>query len=295
MKLILALDGSDDSNQSLDFLKKLPFHEKPAVTIVTALLGYPYPFHRIPEAMLERMREVEMDSARQNFERALAALGSYCSSIEHVVERRHPSKLILDVARERQADLIVMGARGHSAIYRVLLGSSADHIVNHAQCSVLLVRQAEEKAETDSNFRVLVAYDGSAHANIALEQMKSLDWNKDRDFIHVAMMHERPSMLPDDVVHDADMMSSSEDFLRNLCANSGLNCSASHSVKETYHVGSGITSKVDREHFDLLFVGSSSRSELSRIFLGSTSRYLLHHSKCSVWIAREQHWETKPV
>ena len=51
-----------------------------------------------------------------------------------------PAEVILEEARAVEAQLIVMGARGRSAIARLLLGSVADRVIHHAPCSVLVAR-----------------------------------------------------------------------------------------------------------------------------------------------------------
>jgi nucleotide-binding universal stress UspA family protein len=43
-------------------------------------------------------------------------------------------------ASKHRADLIVMGAKGLGAIARFLLGSVSTRVVQHANCSVLVVR-----------------------------------------------------------------------------------------------------------------------------------------------------------
>jgi len=48
---------------------------------------------------------------------------------------------ICDGAHEQQADLVVIGSHGYSGFDR-LLGTTAAKVVNHAQCSVLVVRNA---------------------------------------------------------------------------------------------------------------------------------------------------------
>ncbi len=48
--------------------------------------------------------------------------------------------MIVDQAADYKADVIVLGAIGHSAVFRILLGSTADYVANHASCSVLIAR-----------------------------------------------------------------------------------------------------------------------------------------------------------
>ncbi|MGH2713698.1 MAG: universal stress protein [Thermoleophilaceae bacterium] len=51
-----------------------------------------------------------------------------------------PAKVILDVAQEQNADLIVVGARGLTGFERFLLGSVSSKLSHHAPCSVMIVR-----------------------------------------------------------------------------------------------------------------------------------------------------------
>jgi nucleotide-binding universal stress UspA family protein len=51
-----------------------------------------------------------------------------------------PADAILDVAEERDADLIVVGNKGTSGAKRFLLGSVPNKVSHHAPCSVLIIR-----------------------------------------------------------------------------------------------------------------------------------------------------------
>jgi nucleotide-binding universal stress UspA family protein len=51
-----------------------------------------------------------------------------------------PAEVILDVAKEQDADLIVVGSRGLSGVRRFLLGSVSAKVSEHAPCSVMIVR-----------------------------------------------------------------------------------------------------------------------------------------------------------
>jgi nucleotide-binding universal stress UspA family protein len=68
---------------------------------------------------------------------------SWCHP-ETVVEYGHPAERILDAARERGADLIVLGVRGTSHLLAAthLEGSTAHQVVAGALCPVLTVRGA---------------------------------------------------------------------------------------------------------------------------------------------------------
>jgi nucleotide-binding universal stress UspA family protein len=51
-----------------------------------------------------------------------------------------PWRTICQVAEEQKADLIVIGTHGHTVL-DTLLGTTAARVVNHATCSVLVVRE----------------------------------------------------------------------------------------------------------------------------------------------------------
>jgi len=59
----------------------------------------------------------------------------------HCESRRgHPAKMLLKFAEEGAYDLIVIGHSDHSELWGRLLGDTADRIADHAQCSVLIVK-----------------------------------------------------------------------------------------------------------------------------------------------------------
>jgi len=52
-----------------------------------------------------------------------------------------PRQTLLDVAQSERADLIVVGSHGRSGLAKMMLGSVSSHVVTHAPCSVLVVKQ----------------------------------------------------------------------------------------------------------------------------------------------------------
>lgn len=57
-----------------------------------------------------------------------------------------PGTRICQLARNWDANLIVLGRRGHQGISEVLLGSVSNYVVHHAPCSVLIVQSGERVA-----------------------------------------------------------------------------------------------------------------------------------------------------
>ena len=64
--------------------------------------------------------------------------------VEDVIARGEAASEIVRVARERDADLIVISSHGRTGLGRILFGSTAESVVRHAQCPVLVVKPPQE-------------------------------------------------------------------------------------------------------------------------------------------------------
>ena len=62
-----------------------------------------------------------------------------------LVRHGSPFYEITEAARTLKVDLIVLTTHGHSGLKRVLLGSTAERVVRHAPCPVLVVREHEHE------------------------------------------------------------------------------------------------------------------------------------------------------
>ena len=70
--------------------------------------------------------------------RALAEK-SHVKLLTHVLVG-HPARNVIKLAKDLGADLIIVGASGHSALYDRMIGSRAQKILHHATCPVLVVK-----------------------------------------------------------------------------------------------------------------------------------------------------------
>ena len=89
------------------------------------------------------LQEVEAEVQR-SMEAALARVTAAGLIGECVVLYGVPFQEIVDTAKARQVDLIIMGTHGRTGLLYVLLGSVAEKVVRLAPCSVLVVRQADQ-------------------------------------------------------------------------------------------------------------------------------------------------------
>jgi nucleotide-binding universal stress UspA family protein len=91
---------------------------------------------------LHELNEVRSEEGEEVAQAAVAALDR--SGLETQVLLGEPGVELMLFAEEVGATVVVVGSRGHGAIKRALLGSVSDHLVRHAPCPVLVVRDEVE-------------------------------------------------------------------------------------------------------------------------------------------------------
>ena len=73
-------------------------------------------------------------------ERSRALLHELGTEATLVATDLDPAEALISVARDHRAELIVVGQTGSGYVTRALLGSTAEIVVRHAPCDVLVVR-----------------------------------------------------------------------------------------------------------------------------------------------------------
>ncbi len=136
-KILVGLDGSEGSWKALDAAiheAKLHRAEVWALTV-----------HELPR-FAATVSEVEEEKAQAESFTASIQREALHTALEmnvtlHIdVVEGHPAQMLVSYAKERGFDLIVIGHSGHSGLWGNLLGSTTDKVVDHAHCSVLVVR-----------------------------------------------------------------------------------------------------------------------------------------------------------
>lgn len=121
--LLLATDGSVNSERATRLAAVIAEKCAMDVTIVSAAA----------EAAGEPRRLADEHAVQ-----AATILEAAGLKATRCVRPGKPHEVILDVAREAGAELMVLGRSGHSVVERMLLGSTAQHVAGLAQCAVLI-------------------------------------------------------------------------------------------------------------------------------------------------------------
>lgn len=105
---------------------------------LTLLHAYELPRIDYGEVIQWPVQDLE-DQAQRALDRALAEVKALHPAVDGLVALGDPHTQILDVAKKRGCDLIVMGTHGRKGISRLLLGSVAERVVRFSPIPVLTV------------------------------------------------------------------------------------------------------------------------------------------------------------
>jgi nucleotide-binding universal stress UspA family protein len=137
-KILLAYDGSEGAKLALEKVAEMA--KAAAADLQLLAVG------RIPEyaetvSEVEEAKEQAKGFYAKIMDEAAASLKRQGLSADVRIDFGKPGDVILRVAEELSADLVVLGTNPHSALRRRVLGATVDKVVDHAHCSVLVIRQ----------------------------------------------------------------------------------------------------------------------------------------------------------
>jgi len=145
MKVIIGVDDSPYSKAALEFVRNMSWPADTTVMVVSSVTPpiVPYMTSYSPAENIQLETAVaEMTKSTQRLvsrgEESLRSPGLRTES--HVLEG-DPRETLVDFAKAKHVDLVVVGSHGRSGIEKLLLGSVASHLVSHAPCSVLVVKR----------------------------------------------------------------------------------------------------------------------------------------------------------
>ena len=147
MRILLAVDGSADSDAAIEEVLGRPWPAQSEVRVITAfetpLMVGVEPWAVTP-TYFEQLENAARASAKAIVDGALEKLKTIedkTLTISSDSIQGPPRQVIVEEAERWEADLIIMGSRGLGAWNRLLLGSVSSAVVHHAKCSVEIVRR----------------------------------------------------------------------------------------------------------------------------------------------------------
>ncbi|MFI5227209.1 MAG: universal stress protein, partial [Candidatus Limnocylindrales bacterium] len=283
------------ADRARDLVATLPWPD--GTTIVVVSVVDDVAAFGLPLVIPSEHARAEMDAAiNREVESVLASTARVLDrpgvTIEQRVLHGRAGTAIVEEATALNADLVVVGSRGHSQLASMLLGSTSDEVVDHAPCPVLVVRDSEIG-------EVVLGADGSPGATLA-EAVLS-DWPILRH-LPVSVAAVASTAIPfnagmaaglydvviETYVRDVDASrAEAHDLAERVAARlRRAGVAAVANVLEGEASAELVMFAHARKH-PLVVVGSRGQSGITRLLLGSVARNVLHHATGSVLVVRE--------
>jgi nucleotide-binding universal stress UspA family protein len=283
------VDGSRSSETVIQEAALRPWPDGSSFSIVTVV--DPFFFTRAP---------LLLDEAKEKTKQALV------EQAKPLLETGWPVKadVILDsprhalprIAELHDADLIMLGSHGRGTVGRLLLGSTAQAVLRHADSSVEVVRKPPAEKNYADGMRVIAPTDGSEHAEFALQVISQRPWPGGSEFRIVAspdypgLLGEYPYYVPEQL---AELTSGGRDHAKQSAKNGqkllmagGLRTSQ-EVIESMDSPANAILATAEAWRPDLIVMGSHGRTGFDRLVLGSASETVALYATCSVEVVRK--------
>lgn len=279
--ILVPLDGSDLGEGALVYASALASALGAPIVLLSAWEG------------TERDMQVTFPSMAAEIEqKATSHFGAYLEGVreragadaQSIIRAGEPGDVILDVAREIEARAIVIATHGRSGVGRWLYGSTASHVLRHANVPVLVVgpKALDHPKSAISLKHILVPLDGSALSEAALAPATALAMKVGGRISLVRVVsyaaQAYPYTLPDAYVPqlDQELEAGAKAYVREK--QSSVKGVPAEAFVVRAAPAEGLLDFVDTKSVDLVVMTTHARSGLARAALGSVADRMLQGS-----------------
>ena len=277
-KILYADSGADNARDMLKTLLELPATKNAEISILRVIS---------PKTTQEETEANE--EAKSKIENLIGKLNIDPGRISSRVEMGEPKTTVLKVAKEIDADIIIMGSRGLGKLQSILSNSVSQYVFQLSERSMLLVK---DDIYVKRLKRVMIAMDKSPAAQYALEVTLSLLRNYQDAEIYLTRIN--PDL-------DPNLALSKEDMENNPILAPAIAKVKSQGFNYRCLVTGGrpaqkICELAEARNIDLLVLGSPERRpsvakslpDVERLLGSSLSDYIRIKASCPVLLARRE-------
>ena len=202
-----------------------------------------------------------------------------------------PYEQICRLARRLEIDLIITATRGRTGLKHLALGSTAERVVRHAPCPVLVVHPPTDRPVVAAAFKRGPGADRFltvCRAGLAYAQALAMQFGSRLILLHSVDLSYY-STSPEYVLYDlpplveAAEKSAREQMLELISATDWEDLEVRHTI-ENGHPGEEVCRCARVLDADLIVTSTHGRTGLKRILLGSTAEYIVRHASCPVLV-----------
>ena len=299
MKILLATDGSEYSKRAAEFLTRMDWSPEDSIKVFHAI--YAIPFQYDEKFHFSTLKAIKKDIAPRVLDAAVAVLGSVQASISVEIEEGSPNQCtpeqcIIDAAESSGTDAIVMGARGIKGIESVFIGSVTRLVTIKSSKPVLVVKQAA-RIKSDK-MKILFATDGSDYSRATGEFLSAIPFPDNTEVTILTVVSSSFSDIPERFAMEIDErikevvastrareLTESEKIVKQARGSLNKRFKDIPVLSKVGDPSTEILKTAETMEADIIAVGCRGLRGMKGI-MGSVSRNILTHSKCSVLIGK---------
>lgn len=277
MKILLAIDGSDQSYEAVRSLQYLARAEELHVLHVLDVPARPYPTMN-PEEVQDLYETVERNMREDGtrlLDRIVSLLPLDTGPVTKHLIAGSPADLIVTLAEQHKVDLTLLGTRGLGPIKERLIGSVAHRVLTFAPGAKLILPCPLKALK-----QILLPLQGPQDAEQALRFLQQKIFREPATITLFTVLPQTRPLWPVDAATaermEINALRNAEDFLNETAAKLGP---MGYQTRVAAALGTpveGILQKAKALNADLILMGSRGRQGVTRLVLGSVSHALLH-------------------
>lgn len=144
IRILVGVDGSPSSDAAIDAIIRRSWPTDTEICAVSVFDGDVLPLAVFENRHTEDAITEALEESRIALEQALELAGKKLEAAGLKVETRMKQGIargvLMDEAKEYRPDTLFVGAKGHSLVDRLLIGSTSASLAAHAPCSVEIIR-----------------------------------------------------------------------------------------------------------------------------------------------------------
>ena len=288
MKTLLAVDGSDNSYEAVHALKYFARAEQ--LTLLHALNvprpAYPKMLPEVAEDLYKTVEQNMREDGERLLDRVQSLLPLHAGPTTKHLRIGSPAEVIVSMAEEQKADLIVMGARGLGPIKERLLGSVSHRILTLAPCATLIVNGPVKAMK-----QILLPLEGPSDAEAAVRVLQLKPFHEAVELTLMTVLPWTEPPWPSGAAEAAaaaatEILEKQTEYIEGVAERLCAIGYKAHGVALLGTPSTIILQEAATLRSELILMGTRGRQGITRFVLGSVSHAVLHKTPCPVLVFR---------
>jgi nucleotide-binding universal stress UspA family protein len=295
MKILVAYDGSECADAALDDLRRAGLPAEAQIKVLSVVE------HWLPALSgLEIVEGIDRNQeylalARRGGARLVSINpgnpGEPSWEVKSESGAGSPATVIMEKADEWDADLIVVGSHGRTALGRFFFGSVSQKVLNEARRSVRVSRgHIEEPGAPVRPVRLIIGVDGSEDAEAAVDAVDARKWPAGSEARIVSATWAAPQVTSHRMVGPITNWILEEKARVKKMVDKDIDKLTAAGLKTDVAVKDGdpkslLIAEAESWGADCIFVGARGLGRAERFMLGSVSSAVAARAHCSVEVA----------